>query len=76
MINMAARFVGVAVIVIAPIRRIKLTYFIFLSVQVAAYLMICGMHFSPSSFSVLFPTANFLIGLGTGILMFPYLLLY
>ena len=76
MINMAARFVGVGVVLVSPIKRIKLTYLVFLSFQVVAYLMICAIHFAPSLFDVFFPTANFFIGIGTGIFMFPYLLLY
>lgn len=76
MINMATRFVGVVFIVIAPIRRIRFTYIIFLSLQILAYLMICITHFFPTLFSAFFPIANILIGFGTGILMFPYLLLY
>lgn len=76
MINMAARFIGVAIILFAPIKRIKLTYIVFLSLQVLGYLMICGIHFFPILLGGFFPISNFLIGIGTGIFMFPYLLLY
>ena len=76
MINMASRFVGVGIILIAPIRRIKLTYVIFAGLQVLAYLMICSTHFVPVLFTYYFPIANVFIGLGTSVLMFPYLLVY
>ena len=76
MVNMASRFVGVTVVLIAPIKRIKLTYFVLLMFQVLAYLLICATHFSAGLFTVFFPIANVLIGLGTGLYMCPYLLLY
>ena len=76
MINMAARFLGVTIILFAPIKRIKLTYIVFLCLQVFGYLMICGIHFFPILQDGFFPISNFLIGIGTGIFMFPYLLLY
>ena len=76
MINMAGRFVGVIVVLISPIRRVKLTYIIFLIIQVLAYLMICGGHFLPHAVPAFLPISMFLIGSGAGIFMFPYLLLY
>lgn len=76
MVNMAARFVGVSIVLIAPIRRIKLTCLVLMSLQVFAYLLICITHFFPNLFSAFFPMANVLIGIGTGSFMLPYLLLY
>ena len=76
MVNMAARFIGVGFILVAPIRRVKLTYMLLLGCQVVAYLLICLTHFFPMLFPAFFPLANVLIGLGTGLYMCPYLLLY
>lgn len=76
MINMVSRFFGVAIVIIAPIRRIKLTYLVFVALQIIAYLMICSTYFFPVLFDYFFPIANIMIGLGTGILLFPYLLIY
>ena len=76
MINMIARFVGAAVVLIAPIRRIKLTFEVHLGLQVLGYLLICLTHFFPEIKPFSFPTAYILSGYGSAVNMFPYLLLY
>ena len=76
MINMAGRFFGVIIVLIAPIKKIKRTYEIFLFLQVLSYLMICAGHYLPEAVPIFFRISMFLIGSGAGIFMFPYLLLY
>ena len=76
MINMAGRFFGVIIVLVAPIKKIKLTYLVFLCIQVLAYMMICAGHYLPEAVPIFFPISMFLIGSGAGIFTFPYLLLY
>ena len=73
---MIGKFIGVFFLVLAPIQRIKKTYFIFLIIQVISYLMLISMHLFPNSMQALFPISMLGIGIGRGIYMFPYLLLF
>lgn len=76
MITMLSRFVIMMFLLMAPITRVKRTYFIFVVIGVMAFLVIMASHFLPSLKSVLLPIGMAMVGVSRGIYMFPYLLLY
>ena len=76
MLNMLGRFISTIGVVIFPPNKIKLTYFIFVIIETVSTIIVLGMHFFPEQLEVLFCIGMIGLGLGRGIFMFPYLLMY
>ena len=76
MLNMVGRFISTVLLVIFPPNRLKLTYFISVILETISTLVVLGMHFFPESYKALFSVGMLGLGLGRGVYMFPYLLLY
>ena len=76
MLNMIGRFIATIGVVLFPPNRLKLTYFIFVLVETISTIIMLGMHLFPAQLEVLFCIGMIGLGLGRGIYMFPYLLMY
>ena len=76
MLNLIGRFLSTVAIVLFPPNLLKLTYFVFLIVQVFSMTLLCGIHFFRDSVEPLLAISLLILGLARGTYTFPYLLLF
>ena len=76
MLNLLGRFLSTLGIILFPPSKLKLTYFVFLVVQILSLILLCGIHLFPEGVEPIMSISLLVLGLASGTYMFPFLLLF